>query len=58
MQVRPFAYLGNLMATVLQRDITETLARLRAARQQGDPKNTATYPARLDRLLDQLQRKP
>lgn len=44
------------MATVLHRDITDTLRRLRAARAAGDKQTESNYEDRLNRLLDRIDR--
>ena len=43
------------MATVLQRDITDALRRLRDARNEGDPEQEEVCEGRLNRLLDQVR---
>lgn len=43
------------MATVLQRDITDTLRRLRVAREKGDTRAESHYESRLNWLLDRLE---
>ena len=43
------------MATVLQRDITEALRRLRDARDSGDNEQVQVCEGRLNRLLDQVR---
>lgn len=42
------------MATVLHRDITDTLRRLRAARAAGDTRTETHCESRLNWLLDQI----
>lgn len=44
------------MATVLERDITNTLELLRNARTIGDERLTGLFQRRLDRLIDKLPR--
>lgn len=46
------------LATVLERDITDTLTKLRRARHLGDRREEKACQDRLDRLLDRIERRP